>query len=469
MGTNLSKFKRQQLLTKADQLKAFMEENNATPELLACLRELTSKAAEQQFGLVFEEHCEEIDKILLTHEPILTEEKDLFIDNGGPVNFIIEGDNLAALTLLDKTHRGKIDVIYIDPPYNTGAKDWKYDNNYVDDKDLFRHSKWLSFMKRRLDLACDLLSPNGAIVIAIDENEVNTLGLLIDDCFYIGDYNKDLIVIMHNPGGIQGTNFSYNHEYAYFIYPKKSHYISKEKRDDGDLTPLRDWGKENSKRLGSPNCFFPIIINKEKQVVGFGDVPDNDFHPEAMNVQNGELIYIYPIDKNGVERRWRFARNTIETIADELEVIESKGYLEIQRGKKDYTRKTIWDNSKFNANVYGTQLVSKIIATKFPFPKSLHLVKECLLACEQHKNSVILDFFAGSGTTGHAVLELNKEDGGNRRFILCNCRDNGNDICHEVTYERIKTVITGARKDGSKYGEPMKASLKYDKIDYVSI
>ena len=165
---NVSKQHREDLLNKIQQIRTYIAtapQDANTGNLLLYLDELTKDVKGKKYGLVFEQHREQIDEILDTHTPVLTEEKDLFIDNGGEMNFLIEGDNLAALKLLEKTHKGKIDVIYIDPPYNTGAKDWKYNNDYVDGSDSYRHSKWLSMMEERLTLAKKLLNPKDSVLI----------------------------------------------------------------------------------------------------------------------------------------------------------------------------------------------------------------------------------------------------------------------------------------------------------------
>jgi adenine-specific DNA-methyltransferase len=458
MSTNVSKQKRKDLTDKIKKIHKYIataKQDENTRPFLAWLSEIEKEIGTKKFGLVFEEHREAIDDTLETHTPVLTENKKLFIDNGGQVNFLIEGDNLAALQLLQKTHKRKIDVIYIDPPYNTGAKNWRYDNDFVDDNDLFKHSKWLSFLTKRLKIAKTLLNKNGALICAIDENEQKYLGIILEEIFG-SSYSFDCITVVHNPGGIQGANFSYCHEYVYFVYPKRSNFITKEERNDDDLTPFRDWGKENSKRIGAPNCFYPIITDGQN-IIKIGDVPNDTFHPKSANLNIGKLIHVYPIDNNGIERRWRFSRESVEQIIDELVVINKDNIYSIQRNKQHYVRKTVWTDSQFNANIYGTQLLSKYIDEKFPFPKSLYLVKECLSACEQNKDILILDFFAGSGTTGHAVMELNKKSG-NRRFILCT--NNENNICRDITYKRIVKAI---KKDSYS------ASLKYYKIDYIPI
>lgn len=204
MSTNISKKKRDDLLDKIKQIRAFIAaapQDENTGNLLSYLSDLEKDVNGKKYGLVFEEHREEIDEVLDTHTPVLTEDADLFIDHGGQMNFLIEGDNLASLKLLEKTHKGKIDLIYIDPPYNTGASNWIYDNDYVDGNDLFKHSKWLSMMQSRLTLAKNLLTDKGVLICAIDENESATLRLLLDDIFG-ADYEYNCITIIHNPRGI---------------------------------------------------------------------------------------------------------------------------------------------------------------------------------------------------------------------------------------------------------------------------
>lgn len=182
MSTNISKKKRDDLLDKIKQIRAFIAaapQDENTGNLLSYLSDLEKDVNGKKYGLVFEEHREEIDEVLDTHTPVLTEDADLFIDHGGQMNFLIEGDNLASLKLLEKTHKGKIDLIYIDPPYNTGASNWIYDNDYVDGNDLFKHSKWLSMMQSRLTLAKNLLTDKGVLICAIDENESANCSIVI--------------------------------------------------------------------------------------------------------------------------------------------------------------------------------------------------------------------------------------------------------------------------------------------------
>lgn len=462
MSTNISKQKRDDLLAKIQEIRTYIataEQDDNTARLLSYLSELAKDVNGKKYGLVFEEHREEIDEVLDTHTPVLTEDPDLFIDNGGQMNFLIEGDNLASLKLLEKTHKGQIDLIYIDPPYNTGAKNWKYDNDYVDKSDLFKHSKWLSLMESRLTIAKSLLTSSGVLICAIDENEQAPLMLLLDSIF--GEaYDLDCITIVHNPRGVQGNNFSYTHEYAIFVHKAGIVSIGKRKIPDNEIDwrNLRDNGGE-SLRTDARNCFYPIIV-RDEMVVGFGDVVyDENVHPKQCEMVNGDL-YIYPIDKSGIERKWRYARQSVEGIKSLLRVKKQKNSYEIELGKNFGSVRTVWQDARYDANEYGKKVVNSLVPNNsFDFPKSLWNVYDCLYSVVGSKrDSIVLDFFAGSGTTGHALMQMNSEDGGNRRFVLCTNNENG--ICRDVTYERIKRVI-----DKEGYA----ASLKYYKVDYIPI
>lgn len=186
MGTNISKLKRDDLLNKINEIHTYIAnapQDENTGKLLTYLSELEKDVNGKKYGLVFEEHREEIDDILENNIPVLTEKKDLLIDNGGEMNFLIEGDNLASLKLLEKTHRGSIDLVYIDPPYNTKKKDFVYDDRRISENDTYKHSLWLSFMNVRLKSLKELLSKKGIIFISIDDNEQANLKLLCDEIF----------------------------------------------------------------------------------------------------------------------------------------------------------------------------------------------------------------------------------------------------------------------------------------------
>jgi len=436
------------------------------------IKEIDQLRKRKKYGLVWEDKPEEVVEQCKKELPVLEEIKnrEIITDPDKPINLLIEGDNYHALSVLNYTHKGKIDVIYIDPPYNTGAKDWKYNNDYVDSNDMFRHSKWISMMNNRLKLAKKLLRKDGVLICAIDDNENATLGLLLQELF--PDREIVGVVIIHNPAGIQGKNFSYTHEFAYFVYPQKGLFIGKTAREKELVSPLRDWGGTSARKLAK-NCFYPIVV-KNNEIIGFGDVCATNFHPSASNVkQKNGSIYIYPIDKNGDEKKWVFSRTNAEKNKDQLFCKKTNNKIVIMRKKNLFTHRTVWDDKKYYANIYGSKLLNNIISAKFSFPKSLYAVEDCIKAVIHNRNNVtILDFFAGSGTTGHAVLELNSIDGGNRKFILCtNNEDNNGDgskIATDICHPRIKKVIKGYTGivDKKKYN-CLGGNLKYFKTAFV--
>jgi len=421
-------------------------------------------------GLVFEDKTEDIITMCQSNVPVLKEikSKRVISDGCSKNNILIEGDNYHALCVLNYTHKKGIDLIYIDPPYNTGAKNWKYNNDYVDKDDEYRHSKWLSFMRHRLKLAKELLKDDGVLVCAIDENEQAHLSVLIESIFPA--HEQHVIAIIHNPKGIQGTNFSYIHEYAIFVIPKNNKVIGNRSltKEEIYVSNLRNWGSE-SERTDAKNCFYPIIISNDK-IIGFGDVAPDDFHPKSANEkQKDGSIYIWPIDEKKVERKWRYARQSVEEIKDILQIKKSKNEgIQIMIAKDYGTYKTVWTDKKYDASEYGTKLLREIIPNcDFDFPKSLYTVYDCLFAAVGNRpHAIILDFFAGSGTTGHATLEMNK-DGGDRKFILCT--NNENKICEEVTHERIKRVIKGYKNRKGEKIPGLDGNIFYYKTDLVNI
>ena len=367
-------------------------------------------------------------------------------------NFIIKGNNLLALYSLQKEFAGKIKLVYIDPPYNTSsnADTFAYNNT-------FKHSTWLTFMKNRLEVAKSLLSPDGCLV-AIDENEHDRLGVLLQELFE--EYEVHSITIVHNPRGVQGTNFSYTNEFAFFVIPKgkKSIVDRKIPKDEIDFSPLRNWGTE-SERSDAKNCFYPITINPSNgEIEGFGDVSADSFHP-SKNVRNGKKIDVYPIDSKGIERKWRYARQSVESIKHLLRSVNKNGVWDIELGKDFGQYKTVWDDPRYDANEYGTQIIKDLVPDcPFKFPKSLWNVYDCLYAVVgKDKKAIILDFFGGSGTTAHAVLEMNKNDGGNRRFILTEQMD----YVQNVTAARVGEVIKRDNSGSFVYCELAKANQQF--------
>ena len=406
-------------------------------ELIEIVRTNSSRL---KFGLVWEDNPEEIVEFSKKNLPYLMkdEKKSFTFKNQEAHNLLIEGDNYQSLLALTATHAGKIDCIYIDPPYNTGAKDWIYNNDYVDSNDTYRHSKWLSMMKNRLQLAKVLLKDDGVLVCAIDENEFTRLGLLIEQVF--SNHENHCVTIEHNPRGIQGRNFSYTHEYAYFSFSKTEKLIGSRKIEDEDISwrNIRDNGGE-SLRSDARNCFYSVIV-EDGQIVGFGDVYPKNEHPKSQTEKHGNQFHVFPIDPKGVERKWRFARQTIDSKLHLLRVKESAKGIEIEIGKDYGTVRTVWQGSRYDANQWGTKLVGALVPNNtFDFPKSVWTTYDCIAPIvRDRKDAIILDFFAGSGTTGHAVQILNSEDEGSRRFILCT--NNENKIAENVTQKRLKAV-----------------------------
>ncbi|OWY22226.1 site-specific DNA-methyltransferase [Sphingobacteriales bacterium UPWRP_1] len=350
---------------------------------------------------------------------------------------LINSENYQALSILEDKYRGKIKCNYIDPPYNAKSSSIIYKNH-------FKHSSWASFMFNRLQKGSRLLNNRGIQITAIDENEHENLGLILDEVF--PNYSKTCVSVIHNPGGIQGDNFAYSHEYAYFVYPRIKRLIGLENREDNaDVRNFMNTAKGNTTnylRTSGANCFYPVII-EDGEVIGFGDVCEDDYHPTA-NVQNDDgTISVYPIDADGVERKWVFARQSVEEIQDDLSVEfnEQRGVYEIIRTKSELNYKTVWTAKKYNAKSNGTSLLTNILgkSNKFSFPKSLYLVVDCIDASTHDQNdAIILDYFAGSGTTGHAVIYANKNnDESKKKYILVEMGKYFDD----VTKVRIQKVI----------------------------
>jgi adenine-specific DNA-methyltransferase len=453
-----------------------MSEKDLQKEILD-LKSQIKKLQKSNLGLVFEDKPEDVVTQCNANVPVLKEVKSkrISVDDKLPNNLLIEGDNYHALSVLNYTHKKNIDLIYIDPPYNTGAKNWKYNNDYVDKEDAYRHSKWLSLMRHRLNLAKNLLKDDGVLICAIDDNEQAHVSVLIEQIFSAHDQHT--ITIVHNPKGVQGNNFSYTHEYAIFVVPKGKSIVGDRSLTEEEIyvSNLRNWGNE-SERTDAKNCFYPIFVSSGK-IVGFGDVALDKLHPKKANeIQKDGSIYVWPIDEKGVERKWRYARQSVEAIKDILQIKESRvGLIQIMIAKDYGTYKTVWTDKKYDASEYGTKLLREIVPNcDFDFPKSLYTVYDCLFAIiGDRPNANVLDFFAGSGTTGHAVLEMNKVDGGNRKFILCTNNENNNGgsggIAEDVCYPRIKAVIKGYKNKKDEKVTGLGGNLCYYKTDLVDI
>ena len=449
MSTNVSKEKREKLVQKITAIKQYLQsapQDENTAQLLTYIADIEKDIKGKKYGLVFEEHRESIDEVLENNLPVLTEDTGLFIDNGGQMNFLIEGDNLASLKLLEKTHKGKIDLIYIDPPYNTGKKDFIYDDVFVDKTDLFKHSKWLSFMFARLKTAKTLLSEKGTIFISIDDGEQAVLRQLCDSIFGENNFVANCIWEKKFSPQNDARWLSDNHDFV-ILYAK-----NKEKWKPNMLNRTEEMNARYSNPDNDPRGPWASSDFSARTFSESGNYP--------ITTPSGRVIM--PSDS----RSWITNEETFKQLVSEgriwfgktkSNVPRIKTYLsEVQQGS---VCKTIWFRSEVGDTQEGTRDLKQVFEGRgvFTSPKPLKLLQRILeLATSQE--SIILDFFAGSGTTGHAVMKLNAEDGGNRKFILCT--NNENNICRDVTYERIKRVI--AKED-------YKASLKYFKVDYLPI
>lgn len=426
----------------------------------------------KKFGLVYEHKPEEVVKLCETELPVIEAvlERAVSSDNALKTNVIIEGDNYHSLSVLNYTHTGKIDVIYVDPPYNTGARDWKYNNHYVDGSDTFRHSKWLSFMEHRLRLSQSLLKETGIIIVAIDHYELFYLGQLLDELF--GESNRlGCITVVNKADGRSDDKYFATANEFLLVYAKNSQLafignidlsedeIKKKypKEDDKGrfiAKPMMSQGVD-SLRQDRPSLFYPVYY----------DPKTNKLSTEKFS----GATEVYPVDISGIERRWGSGRERMQHLMDENDIIAKKSarngnyYLYRKKRAEVGTKpKTFWNETRYNAATHGTKLVDKVVGKSrvFNYPKALYAVMDAL-QISGSKDALILDFFAGSGTTGHATLELNRKDGGNRQFILCTNNQNG--IAENVTYPRIKNVI-----DGYAGVAGIPANLHYFKTSLVS-
>lgn len=448
------------------------------------------------------------------------------VERGGdkPFHTVINGENFHALEALTFTHRSKVDVIYIDPPYNTGAKDWKYNNDYVEAEDLYRHSKWLAFMERRLKVAKELLNPECSVLIAtIDEKEHLRLGLLLEQTF--PEAEVQMISSVINPKGTaRGNEFARVDEYIFFVKIGEVQLT----RWNWDMLTERDYaldeevrwrGLARTGRKGlrshNPGSWYPIYVNED----GSG------IHSIGDTVQVGEnepdetpegTVAIWPPTSNGQQYSWSVVPETLRALMDkgavrtgridlkkksvpiyylsfnQLAAIEDgqlkiigtaeDGTLELRyaEGARSAAPRTVWNMTSHDAGSHGTSLLRTIMPDRrFPFPKSLYAVEDALRFFIKHKpGAVVLDFFSGSGTTAHAVMRLNHQDGGRRQCISVTNNEVAADeqsslrksglrpgdpdwekwgICDYITKPRIAAAITGKTPDG----DPIKGDYKF--------
>lgn len=323
---------------------------------------------------------------------------------------LVNSDNFQALALLRETYKQRVSCIYIDPPYNAKTSEILY-------KNTFKHSAWATMMANRVTASKALLRGSGTLTVAIDENEQERLGLILEEIF--PDHDRTCISVVHNPRGIQGSGFSYTHEYAYFVHPKGRE-LGKRELDDAKSKPLMKTGSESERRTAK-TCFYPILV-KGGVVVGFGDVLPEHHHPSSATEYLADgVMACWPISSTDQkERKWRYSRESVESVKDQLEVRTGRnGEPVINLAKDKESFRTVWSSAEFNAAEYGSTLLKNMIPdAQFSFPKSLHTVTNSLRVSALGNGEIVIDYFAGSGTTGHAVLEMNRKDGARRNFIL---------------------------------------------------
>jgi adenine specific DNA methylase Mod len=363
--------------------------------------------------------------------------------------WLVHSENYQALKTLLPKFRGRVKAIYIDPPYNSKSTEILYVNTY-------KHASWITIMENRLRLCKYFSTFDGSLVVAIDENQQEELGILLKDIF--PEREIICVTVIHNKKGTQGDYFSNNNDYAYFsISPELS-------ETNGNLIPeneweyanLRKWGKEST-RDTAKNCFYPIYVKDEK-IIGFGDVCSDTFHPRWNEKGDDGTKVVYPVDSSGIERKWRYARQSVERIIHLLKISKTKdGDIQILKAKNQLQFKTTWDNPLYISGDYGTRLLTEmgIFPEEDLFAKSIHTVSDSIYAISD-KEDIALDFFGGSGTTAHAVMNLNRADGGKRKYILVEMGEHFN----TVILPRIKKVTFSDQwKDGKAVppsGSPLK-------------
>lgn len=443
------------------------------------------KNSETQYGLRWMDVPEAFEAEAENAIPTLEEVPDKAIsnDDGKPTHILIEGDNFHALTCLNYTHKGLIDVIYIDPPYNTGSDGFVYKDKRVLEKfpdgttvptdHPLRHSYWLSFMHKRLELAKNLLSDRGVIFISIDDNEQANLKLLCDQVF--GEKNfVASCAIKANPRGRQSSLYIAQVHDSLIIYRKgdktelEGFPISDEQEEkrfnkfDEQGNAYEEWELRkrgaDARRVDSPNLYFPIYYNTET-------------HEITLEPINQREIVITPKLSSGEDGRWRWSKEKVLKEREKLYIRKnSKGLYNIYERKyveekNKQLAPTIWDYADVNTEL-GTKLLKSILGNEVPFdyPKPLGIIKRVIFMVP-NKQATILDFFAGSGTTMHATMQLNEEDGGHRQCILV--QQNENNICEAVTYERNKRVMQGYTNAKGEAVAGLGNSMKYYRTAFV--
>lgn len=435
------------LIHRISQLEGLTDRERSA--LLGLLR------ADKAYGLVWEDKPEAVEEKMQEELPVLKEVKERALiseDKDAPNHILIEGDNLEALTTLAYTHAGRIDVIYIDPPYNTGNKDFVYNDSFVDREDTYRHSKWLSFMSRRLRIAKQLLSDKGVIFISIDDNEQAQLKLLCDEVFGEENFVANIIWKSKSGGANDTSAIAIDHEYA-LVYCRDIKNLSL--NNDKEAVVTTSYNKQDEKGRYS-------LDRLDKQSLGYQ--PSLDFPIIGPDGREYVVEHKNPYNKKA---RWRWGKDTVRERYDELVFIYPYVYTKNYEKKDGQKPRSILIDERFGRTRTGSTILRSIIGQQniFTYPKPTNLIIY-LLSISTSTTSTILDFFAGSGTTLHATMQLNAKDGGHRQCILVT--NNENSICENVTYERNKRVIQGyTTPKGEQVAGLTDNTLRYYKTDFV--
>lgn len=437
-------------------------------DLLGLLRE------NKTYGLVWEDKPEDVEERLREELPILTEVPERVIiseDNDAPNHILIEGDNLEALAILAYTHEGKIDVIYIDPPYNTGNKDFIYNDSYVDKEDSYCHSKWLSFMSRRLKIAKKLLSDRGVIFISIDDNEQAQLKLLCDEIFGADRFITNLIW-QKKTGAADANGIAIITEYilVYCLDPQNAKNIFSYNKNAFDIKRYRY--TDEFEKIRGPFYYDSLDRGSIQYSDGLNygiEAPDG-----SMIFPNGRLSFVndgwtWKWSKEKVE--WGIKNKFIEIVPTNKKkngwAVKYKIYLNVDNEGNAIEKSVPYKNLISGIlNADAANDIKTIFNSKaFSYAKPIELIK-LFINLIANKKGIILDFFAGSGTTLHATMQLNAEDGGHRQCILVT--NNENNICEEVTYERNRRVIQGyTNAKGEEVAGLTKNNLRYYRTGFV--
>ena len=481
------------------------------------IQELNKAQKRKKYGIVWEDKQEEVAKLCKEKLPVLAEEtdKEILTDKDKPINILIEGDNYHALSVLNYTHKSKVDVIYIDPPYNTG-EEFKFNDKWVDEEDTYRHSKWLSFIEKRLKLAKELLKKTGIIFISIDENEVAQLKLLCDEIFGPKNYVEQIVWNKRIPKNDKGIGNIHEYVLVYVKDRTVNHRFALPKEGLKEVFDLVEKLKRQKKNPGIVTKELKKLYRKSGYDRGITlyDTVDKNYKiwgkinlcwPNAKTVGPRYEI-LHPLTKKPVripQKGWRWKKGTFEDYMD----LENKTILEngsvvcgqIWFGATERTQPSFIQylekvegfllRSIISLKSDGGMELRKILgAAPAMHPKPVSLIKYLLSSCEN--NHLVLDFFAGSGTTGQAVLDLNLQDGGNRKFILCTNNEvdektekilakrgvkqgslefECEGICQKICYPRISKVIMGYNDINHSKVRGYGGNLKYFKTDFVDL